>query len=388
MLGDRFFMRKIILYIMGLLVIILMIAGIAGIKLLQFKDMKASGAAFQKNGPPPEAVTTAEAHEESWEPTLSAVGSLTAVHGVMVSTETPGKVVKIIFEAGSVVKEGDVLLQLDTSLEEALLRSAEANATLVRLNLKRAKDLRAHNTNSQADLDTAEAQSKQADAQADNIRAAIAKKIIKAPFSGRLGIRLVNLGQTLTAGDSIVSLQQLDPIYADFMLPQQYLPQISVGQTVRLKTDALPGQVMEGKVTAINPEVDVATRNFRVQATLSNTGERLHPGMFSSVEVVLPTHEKVITIPATSIHHASSQDEVFVVESVPNKETGKPDLVVRQQPVRLGERRGDFVVVTSGLKAGETVVSSGAFKLHNGSKVLINNSLAPDAQRAPNPSDT
>ena len=377
-------MRKII-FIVGIL---LVFGVLAGIKVLQIRTLIANGETFKKNGLPPEAVTTAEAREELWEPTLNAVGSLTAVQGVTVSTETPGKVVKIIFEAGSVVQTGDLLIQLDTSLEEALLRSAEANAALVGLNLKRAKDLRAHNTNSQSDLDTAEAQSKQADAQADNIRAAIGKKMIKAPFSGRLGIRLVNLGQTLNAGDGIVSLQALDPIYADFMLPQQYLPQSVVNQTVRLKTDALPGKVMEGKVTAINPEVDVATRNFRVQATLSNPSEQLHPGMFSSVEVVLPSKEKVITVPATSILHASSQDEVFVVEEVANAETGKPDKVVRQQAVRLGERRGDFVVVTSGLKPGEIVVSSGAFKLHNGSKVIINNSLAPDAQRAPKPSDT
>jgi len=310
------------------------------------------------------------------------------VQGVIVSTETPGKVVKIIFEAGSVVKTGDLLIQLDTSLEEALLRSAEANAALVGLNLQRAQDLRMHNTNSQSDLDTAVAQAKQADAQADNIRAAIAKKMIKAPFSGRLGIRLVNLGQTLNAGDGIVSLQALDPIYADFMLPQQYLSQIAVNQKVRLKTDALPDKVMEGKVTAINPEVDVATRNFRVQATLLNPEEQLHPGMFTSVEVVLPTQEKVITVPAPAIYHASFQDEVFVVEDQANPETGKMNKVVRQQAVRLGERRGDFVVVTSGLKSGEIVVSSGAFKLHNGSKVILNNSLAPDAQRAPKPNDT
>ena len=376
-------MRKLILFISGILLIV---AVIAGIKALQIRAMIAAGETFKKIGLPPEAVTTAEAQEELWEPTLSAVGSLTAVQGVMVSTETPGKVVKIIFEAGSVVQTGDLLIQLDTSLEEALLRSAEANAALVGLNLKRAKDLRAHNTNSQSDLDTAEAQSKQADAQADNIRAAIAKKMIRAPFSGRLGIRLVNLGQTLNAGDGIVSLQALNPIYADFMLPQQYLPQIAVTQVVRLKTDALPGKIVEGKITAINPEVDVATRNFRVQATLMTPDERLHPGMFTTVEVVLPSQEKVITIPATAIHHASSQDELFVVEDM--AVTGKSEKVVRQQPVRLGERRGDFVVVTSGLKPGEIVVSSGAFKLHNGSKVLINNALAPDAQKAPKPSDT
>jgi len=378
-------MRKIFLFILGLAVIF---AVIGGIKFLQIGQLIAAGKEFAKNGPPPEAVTTATAREDFWEPTISAVGSLSAVQGVIVSSETPGKIVKISFEAGSTVKTGDLLVQLDTSLEEALLRSAEANAALVGLTLQRAKELRARNANSQSELDTAEAQAKQADAQADNIRAAIAKKMIKAPFAGRLGIRLVNLGQTLSAGDGIVSLQALDPIYADFMLPQQYLPQIAVNQPVRLKSDAFPDKVMEGKVTAINPEVDAATRNFRVQATFSNPGEQLHPGMFTSVDVVLPSKEKVIIIPATSVLHSTFLDTVFIVEEALNKETGKQEKTVRQQSVRLGERRGDFVVVTSGVKAGETVVTSGVFKLRNGSKVTVDNSLAPDAQLAPKPSDT
>ena len=378
-------MRKIILFITGLVLIAVLIGGIW---FLQIGKLIAAGKEFAKNGPPAEAVTTAQAREELWEPAISAVGTLAAVQGVTVSAETPGKIVKISFEAGSRVKTGELLVQLDSSLEEALLRSAEANAALVRLNFQRAKDLRAHNANSQSELDTADAQAKQADAQADNIRAAIAKKMVRAPFDGRLGIRLVNLGQTLREGDGIVSLQALDPIYGDFMLPQQYLPMIAVGQLVRLKTDALPGKTIEGKVTAINPEVDAATRNFRVQATFSNQSEELHPGMFTSLEVVLPSREKVITIPATSVMHSTFQDTVFVVGDVENNETGKPDKVVRQQSVRLGERRGDFVVVTSGIKPGETVVTSGVFKLRNGSRVTVNNTLAPDAQLAPKPGDT
>lgn len=378
-------MRKIILFILGLLLIV---AVIGGTWFLQIGKLIAAGKEFAKSGPPPEAVTTAQAREETWEPSISAVGSLSAVQGVTVSAESPGKVVKILFESGSLVKAGDLLVQVDTSLEEALLRSAEANAALVRLNLQRAKDLRAHNANSQSDLDTADAQAKQAEAQADNIRAAIAKKMVRAPFGGRLGIRLVNLGQILREGDGIVSLQALDPIYADFMLPQQYLPQIAAGQAVRLKTDALPGKVIEGKVTAINPEVDSATRNFRVQATFSNPGEELRPGMFASVDVVLPLKQKVITVPATSVLHSTFLDTVFVVEETPDKETGKTVRTVRQQSVRLGERRGDFVVVLSGLKPDETVVTSGVFKLRNGTKVTVDNSLAPDARLAPKPDDT
>jgi membrane fusion protein (multidrug efflux system) len=378
-------MRKNILFILGMLLILLVIGGIWA---LQIGKLIAAGNEFKKNGPPPEAVTTAEAREESWEPVRHAVGSLTAVQGVTVSAEMPGKVVKISFEAGSAVKAGDLLLQLDTSVEEAQLRAAEASVALARLNFERAKKLRDQNSNSQAELDSADAQAKQAEAQADNIRAVIAKKTVRAPFAGRLGIRLVNLGQTLREGDPIVSLQALDPIYADFMLPQQALPEIAVNQPVRLTTDALPDRVIEGKVTAINPDVDTATRNFRVQATFSNPSNELHPGMFAGIAVVLPARQKMITIPATSILHTTFGDSVFVVGERKNEHTGRMEKAVRQQFVRTGEKRGDFIAITRGLKAGETVVSSGVFKLRNGSAVVIDNTLAPDAQLAPKPNDT
>jgi membrane fusion protein, multidrug efflux system len=372
--------RKTILFIIALAVVFLLLAGI---KALQIHTLITIDHAL-----PPEAVTTAEVREELWEPTIEAVGSLTAVQGVTVSAEIPGKVVKISFEAGAVAKAGDLLVQLDTSVEEAQLRSAEASVALARLNFERARTLRANNTNSQSDLDAADAQAKQAVAQADNIRATIAKKTLRAPFDGRLGMRLVNLGQTLKEGEAIVSLQALDPIYANFLLPQQRLTQLAVNQPVRLTTDALNGDVIGGEITAINPEVDSATRNIRVQATFTNANERLRPGMFASITVVLPAKEKILAIPGTSVLHGPGGDTVFVVEDGKNEKTGKMEKLVRQQPVRTGEKRGDFVAITSGLKAGETVVSSGVFKLHKDSAVLINNSLAPDAQIAPKPDDT
>jgi membrane fusion protein (multidrug efflux system) len=373
--------RGTVLFIAALLAVFLLLAGI---KFFQIRALIASAASF---GPRPEAVTTATVREETWQPTIEAVGSLTAVQGVTVSAEAPGKVVKIFFEAGATVKAGDPLVQIDTSVEEAQLRSAEANVSLMQLSLDRARKLRENNTTSQADLDSADAQAKQAVAQADNMRATIAKKNIRAPFDGRLGIRLVNLGQTLKEGDAIVSLQALDPIYGNFLLPQQRLTQLAVGQPVRLTTDALGDVVVEGKITAINPDVDSATRNIRVQATFANAGERLRPGMYATLSVVLPSQEKILTIPGTSILHATYEDKVFVVEKKKNEKTGKDEDVVREQPVRLGERRGDFVAVTSGLKAGETVVSSGVFKLHKDAAVLVNNSLSPDAQLAPKPED-
>jgi membrane fusion protein (multidrug efflux system) len=362
-----------------------LIALLAGIKVLQFQTMFAAGAAMT---PPPEPVTTAVATEETWAPTIDAIGSLTAVQGVTVAAELDGKVVHIAFESGSVVKAGDLLLQQDTSTEDAQLRSAEASVALARINLERARELKAQSTIAQSELDSADAQFKQAMAQADNIRATIGKKTIRAPFDGRLGIRLVNLGQSLKSGDAIVSLQSLDPIYVNFLLPQQRLSQLARDLVVRVTSDAVPGQVMEGRITAINPDVDSATRNVRVQATLANPGDHLHPGMFADVSVVLPSSDEVLAIPATAVLYAPYGNSVFVVEQKKDTQTGKPVEFLRQQLVRLGTRRGDFVAVTSGLKAGETVVTTGVFKLRNGIAVTVDNRLAPDAQLTPHPGDS
>jgi membrane fusion protein (multidrug efflux system) len=362
-----------------------LIGVMAGIKVLQFQTMFAAGAAMI---PPPEPVTTAVVAKEAWAPTIDAIGSLTAVQGVTVAAELDGKVVHLAFEPGGIVRAGDLLLQQDTSTEEAQLRSAEASVALARINLERARGLKAQSTISQAELDSADAQFKQATAQADNIRATISKKTICAPFDGRLGIRLVNLGQSLKSGDAIVSLQALDPIYVNFLLPQQRLSQLARGLVVRVVSDAVPGQVMTGRITAINPDVDSATRNVRVQATLANPGEQLRPGMFANVSVVLPSTDEVLAIPATAVLYAPYGNSVFVVEAKADSRTSPPAEILRQQLVRLGVRRGDFVAVVSGLKAGETVVTTGVFKLRNGGAVTVDNSLAPDAQLAPHPGDS
>jgi membrane fusion protein (multidrug efflux system) len=374
--------KKLAITIISLIVLVGVLGGIKG---LQFQTMFAAGAGMT---PPPEPVTTAVVTKEAWAPTIDAIGSLTAVQGVTVAAELDGKVVHIAFESGSVVKAGDLLLKQDTSTEEAQLRSADASVALARINLERARELRAQSTIAQSELDAADAQFKQTAAQADNIRATIGKKTIRAPFDGRLGIRLVNLGQSLKSGDAIVSLQSLDPIYVNFLLPQQRLAELARDLVVRVTSDAVPGQVMEGRITAINPDVDSATRNVRVQATLANRDEHLHPGMFASVSVVLPSTDQVLAIPATAVLYAPYGNSVFVVEEKKDDQSGKAAPVLRQQLVRLGVRRGDFVAVTSGLKAGETVVTTGVFKLRNGIAVTVNNSLAPDAQLAPHPSDT
>jgi len=373
--------KRILFTALGLVVVIGLLGGIKG---LQIGRMAAQGDQF---APPPETVTTAPVQAVSWESVLSSVGSLEAVQGVTVTAELTGKVVEIAFTPGSTVKAGDLLVKQDTASEEAQLRATEATVALARLNLQRLTKLLADNTISQSQHDNAEAQFKQAVAQADSIRAVIAKKTIRAPFAGRLGIRLVNLGEVLKEGQPIVSLQSLDPIYVNFLLPQQQLGQVQRGLNVRVTTDGAPGQVIEGKVTAINPEVDAATRNIRIQATIANPEERLRPGMFVNVAVVLPAREKVLAIPATAVLYAPYSDSVFVVEEKKNEKTGQPSKVVRQQFARLGEKRGDFVAVASGLKEGEVVVSTGVFKLRNGQPVTVDNTLAPEFKLTPKPED-
>ena len=258
---------------------------------------------------------------------------------------------------------------------------------LARLNLERAKELLPENVITRSSFDNADAEYKEAAAQADTIRATIAKKTIRAPFAGRLGLRLVNLGQTLDGGDPIVSLQSMDPIFANFQLPQQELSKIRRGLMVRLTTDALPGEVIEGTITAINPQVDSTTRNVRIQATVANTREQLRPGMFVNVAVVLPEVQNVLTIPATAVLYAPYSDSVFIVEVKPAQNGEGSGKFLRQQFVRQGKKRGDFIVFESGLKEGETVVSTGAFKLRNGQAVVVDNALAPEFKLVPKPED-
>jgi membrane fusion protein (multidrug efflux system) len=373
--------KTVILCVLGVAVLLAVLGGVKG---LQIKRMIAQGEQFV---PPPETVTASEVQSAAWPSELMAVGSLEAVQGVVVTAELPGKVVKIAFEPGHAVKAGDLLVQQDISLEDAQLRSAEATMELARLNLERAKELLPENVITRSSFDNAEAEYKQAAAQADTIRATIAKKTIRAPFAGRLGLRLVNLGQTLEGGDPIVSLQSLDPIFVNFQLPQQELSKIQAGLPVKLTTDALPGEVVTGTITAINPQVDSTTRNVRVQATVTNTREQLRPGMFVNASVVLPKAKRVLAIPATAVLYAPYSDSVFIVEAKPEKNGEPSGKFLRQQFVRLGKKRGDFIVVESGLKEGETVVSTGVFKLRNGQAVVVDNTLAPEFKLVPKPED-
>lgn len=367
--------KRIIFAIIG---IIAVVAVLAGIKALQIKTMIDEGKKFV---PPPETITTAAIKSETWDTALSSVGTLTAVQGVNVAAETAGKVTKISFESGVAVKKGDLLIQQDVSSEEAQLPGALSQLALNRANLKRVEQLLKDGIISRSDHDLAVANSAQAQSQVDTIRAAIAKKTIRAPFSGQLGIRQINLGQILREGDQIVTLQALDPMYIDFSLPQQDLSRIKHGLTVTISGDALGSETLVGKISAVTPLVDQETRNVKIRATLVNKSGKLRPGMFVNVSVGLPTRQKVLIVPTTAVLYAPYSDSVFVVEK---SKDGK-GMALRQQFVKLGEKRGDFVMVLSGVKEGETVVSTAVFKLRNGQSVVVDNKLSPDFKQSPKP---
>jgi membrane fusion protein (multidrug efflux system) len=374
--------KKLLLTVLGLL---LVAGALVGTKVQQFRAMVEAGANMV---PPPEVVTAAIVRADEWEHTLLPVGTLVAVQGVTVRAEVQGRIVRIAFESGDAVATGAVLVEFDVSTETAELRAAEAAAVLAKADLARTRDLFANKTTSRAALDAAEAGFEEAEAEVDSIRAAIAKKTVRAPFSGRLGLRQVNLGEVLAEGDAIASLQTLDPIYADFSLPQQWLGAVAPGTSVRVTTDAAPGEVYAGNVMAVSPVVDTVTRTVRVRATIANHAEKLRAGMFANVEVVLPTRERVLAIPLTAVHFAPYGDSVFVIEEQPGEGGAAPAQVLTQRFVRLGTQRGDFVAVTEGLEAGDQVVSSGVFKLRSGMKVVIDNTLAPQAELAPRPDNS
>jgi membrane fusion protein, multidrug efflux system len=372
--------RAWVLAIGGLIALVILLVGV---KALQIVKMASTPMVV-----PATTVSSATVKEEDWAPVLSAVGSISAVQGAVVSSELGGVVSQIAFENGGTAKKGDLLLQLDASAEEALLRSAEAEAELARQDLDRTRGLASQKVLSKAELDAAESKFNRQNAVVDQMRSNIRKKTIIAPFDGQLGIRQVNVGQMINSGQQVVPLTSLDPVFADFALPQQHLGKLTPGLDVRVTTDALPGRVFNGKLTAINSMVDANTRNITLQATLENPDHVLRPGMFAKAEVTLPEKHKALVIPGSAISYAPFGDSVFVIEKKKDEKTGKESQVIRQQFVRVGESRGDFVSITQGLKAGEMVVSTGVFKLRNGMAVTVNNDLAPKPQTNPTPGDS
>ena len=373
--------RRAIGIAVGLLAAILVFA--FGIKILQIVKMTSTPMVM-----PPTTVSSVTVKEEDWAPRLTAVGSVSAVQGAVVSAELAGVVSEINFENGGEAKKGEVLMKLDASQEEALLRSAEAEAQLAQTDLERSRDLAMKKVVSSAELDSAQSKFRRLNAVVDQVRSSIAKKTLIAPFDGQLGIRQVNVGQMINAGQQVVPLTSLDPVFADFALPQQYLGQLTAGLEVHVTTDAIPGRVFNGKLTAINSMVDSSTRNITLQATLDNSDHALRPGMFAKAEVTLPEKHKALVVPGSAISYAPFGDSVFVIEKKKDEKTGKESQVIRQQFVRVGEARGDLVAITQGLKASETIVSTGVFKLRNGMTVTINNDLAPNPQVNPNPVDS
>jgi membrane fusion protein, multidrug efflux system len=368
-----------------LLMLVVAAGVIAGLGYFKLRQVQAAvkNATFQ---PPPEAITTVVTKQATWPATLSVVGTIAAVHGVTVSADLPGTVDQIKFESGKFVQAGEVLVELDTRQERAQLASMEAQRELAKVNYARMQKLVTEGVISRVDYDKAVADQKQTEANSAEIRAAIDRKTIRAPFSGVLGIRQVNLGQYLAAGNPIVSLQSLNPIYANFSVPQQVMGHVQVGHNVRITADDLAGMSFAGRVTALDSVVDQATRNIQVQATLSNPQGKLHPGMFTQVEVGVGASRTVFPLPASAISYAPFGDSVYVVSDMkgPN---GQSYRGVRQQFVKVEGSRGDQVGVVSGLQAGEEVVTSGVFKLRNGAAVAVNNKVQPGNNPAPKPED-
>jgi membrane fusion protein (multidrug efflux system) len=360
------------------------VAGLGFVKVKQIQTMIAQGAAYQ---PPPEAVTTIVAAEERWPSTLNAIGTVAAVRGVTVSADLPGVVDRIAFESGQAVHEGDVLAVLDTRQERAQLAAAEAQRDLSRVNYDRIQGLLDERVVSRAEFDQATASERQARARVGEIGAVIERKTVRAPFSGTLGLRRVNLGQYLSAGDALVTLQSLNPIYVDFGVPQQAMSEVRAGRVVRITADDRAGVVIEGRITAIDSIVDESTRNVQAQATVANAEGRLRPGMFVQAEVIVGASSAVISLPASAISYAPYGNSVFVVSDVKDQ-NGKTYRGVRQQFVKLGPARGDQIAVVSGLKPGEEVVTSGVFKLRNGAAVLVNNKIRPGNNPAPKPENS
>ncbi len=369
-----------------ILMVALMVAFIAGLGFFKFKQFQAMAEQFAAMQPPPDAVTTIVAAEEQWPNTVNAIGTVAAVQGVTVSADLPGVVDRIAFDSGKTVAKGDILVQLDTKQEQAQLAGAQSALELARLNHERMEGLVKQDAVSRAEYDAAAATYKQAEAKIGEIRATIERKTIRAPFTGVLGIRQVNLGQYLTGGDPVVPLQSLNPIYVNFAVPQQDTPEMGIGRTVHITVGELGNGEFTGRVSAVDSVVDQTTRNVQVQATLANPGGKLRPGMFVQAQVMLSEARSLIALPASAINYAPYGDSVFVVSEMKNPQ-GLPYRGVRQQVVKLGAARGDQVAVLSGVKPGEEIVTSGVFKLRNGVPIQVNNAVQPGNSKAPTTED-
>jgi membrane fusion protein, multidrug efflux system len=381
-------------YLITILAVVLAVGGLVGIKYKQISQLMTFGKQMQKAGPPPETVGTAVAKNEVWEGTITAIGSIAPVRGVALSNDAPGVVERILFESGDVVRQGQVLLQLESSVERAQLESTASRRDLASLNAGRTRALVSSGAIAASQLDNDDYAYRTSVKDVSALQAQVARKVVRAPFTGRLGIREVNLGQYLNPGTQITVLEAIDSVYVDFTVPQQRLSDLKVGMPVRVTIEGADQTASDGVIAAIDPEVDPTSRAIKLRASVPNKQEKLRPGMFANVSVVLPVQAPRVTIPATAVVHAAYGDSVFVVEEKKDAAgqvllgpDGKAAEVARQQFVRLDATRGDFVSVVEGVTPGNTLVVAGAFKLHNGSPVVVNNDIKPTASMDPHPSN-
>jgi len=370
--------------ILMLVVAALIIGGLGFVKYRQVETAIAMGASF---APPPTAVTTVVAQKATWPSTLEVIGTAAAIQGVTVSADLPGTVDKIFFDSGQAVKAGDVLVELDTRQERAQLANYEAQRDLAHIQYGRAEQLSKAGVISKSEYDTAAANQKALEAQVGDVKAAIARKSIHASFSGILGLRQISLGQYLAAGQAIVSLQALNPIYVNFGVPQQETQKMGIGRGMRVTSTDLPGVVFNGRITALDSIINEQTRNIQVQSTLQNPGGKLRPGMYVQVELPLGKPRQVIPLPASAINYAPYGDSVYVVTEMKDAK-GNSYKGVRQQVVKVEGSQGDQVAITSGVNPGDEIVSAGVFRLRNAAPVLVNNTVKPGNNPNPKPDES
>jgi membrane fusion protein (multidrug efflux system) len=372
---------------------LLVIAVLAGAKFAQISALIHSGQVAKAAGPPPEAVGTSVARGGAWDSVFDTVGSVAAARGVTISAEIAGVVRAIRFESGAKVRAGQVLVELDATVERAQLASLRARMELASTNATRTRYLAENGAFTKAQRETDDAQLKTVSADVGALEAQIERKIVRAPFAGKLGIRSVNLGQYLNPGTPITVLESLEAVFVDFTIPQQEVARVGVGAPVRV---VLPGtnppQVLEGKIAAADPNADPGTRAVKLRASVKDDKDQLRPGMFVNLSVVLPERLNVVAVPATAILPAPYGDSIYVIEARKDQAghpvsgpDGKPAKVARQQFVRVGQARGDFVSIAEGVTAGQEVVTEGAFKLRNGAPVIVNNQIKLTPSLAPRP---
>jgi membrane fusion protein (multidrug efflux system) len=359
----------------------IVLAGIFGFQAFKAVMIKKFMSALSN---PPQTVSTAKAVTSAWQSSVEAIGSLRAVKGADLSVEVSGIVDSISFNSGDDVEQGAPLLKLRSDDDAAKLESLEATAELNQITYDRDQKQFKLQAVSQATLDTDDANLKNAKAQAAQQQAILDKKSLRAPFAGHLGIRAVDLGQYLSAGTTIVTLQALDPVFVDFFVPQQSMDQIRLGQTVTVKIDAFKDQSFTGEISAVNPKVDPSSRNVQIRATLGNADHKLIPGMYATVDIATGAPKNYVTLPQTAITYNPYGDTVYIVDRKTDGADGKPQLFARQNFVTTGPTRGDQVAVLKGINDGDEVVTAGQLKLRNGSPILIDNSITPSADAAPN----